>query len=261
MKRIGFTLIELLVAIAIISLLAALLFPVFSQVREKGRQTVCLSNERQVGIAFIMYAQDNDEIILPANQGWAGPIYPYLKSVSVFHCPDDETVSKPPYYPVSYGVNGNLGTHTLAESSAKTVLIFEVLHSTAQLTVPDEGWDYINGIAPTATSVAGVGGDGGPLFVAGAFHNGTKFDIDEDVRYATGIMNGIGEGIFYEGAGRHQGGGNFLLCDAHVKWLHPEQVTTGGNAAASTSAPAYGPGSNAAAGSDNGSFGATFSAR
>ncbi|MBC8104232.1 MAG: DUF1559 domain-containing protein [Cytophagales bacterium] len=57
----GFTLIELLVVIAIIALLVAILFPVFAQAREKGRQTACVSNLRQIGIAVAMYRQDFDE--------------------------------------------------------------------------------------------------------------------------------------------------------------------------------------------------------
>jgi prepilin-type N-terminal cleavage/methylation domain-containing protein/prepilin-type processing-associated H-X9-DG protein len=57
----GFTLIELLVVIAILAILAALLFPVFSQVREKGWQITCLSNLKQIGTALKMYVQDYDE--------------------------------------------------------------------------------------------------------------------------------------------------------------------------------------------------------
>jgi prepilin-type N-terminal cleavage/methylation domain-containing protein len=57
-KRQGFTLIELLVVIAIIAILAAILFPVFAQAREKARQTQCLANMRQLGMAFEMYRTD-----------------------------------------------------------------------------------------------------------------------------------------------------------------------------------------------------------
>src|SRR5207245_1461470 len=60
-RRSAFTLIELLVVIAIIAILAAILFPVFAQARDKGRQAACLSNTKQIALAFYMYTQDYDE--------------------------------------------------------------------------------------------------------------------------------------------------------------------------------------------------------
>ena len=66
----GFTLIELLVVIAIIAILAAILFPVFSKAREKARQTKCLSNQKQIVLAIMMWSQDNDESLPPAQSVW-----------------------------------------------------------------------------------------------------------------------------------------------------------------------------------------------
>src|SRR6266699_383275 len=60
-RKPAFTLIELLVVIAVIAILAAILFPVFAQVREKARQATCLSNMKQLGLAQSMYTQDYDE--------------------------------------------------------------------------------------------------------------------------------------------------------------------------------------------------------
>ena len=60
-RRKGFTLIELLVVIAIIAILAATLFPVFAQARDKARQTTCTSNTKQSALAFMMYINDYDE--------------------------------------------------------------------------------------------------------------------------------------------------------------------------------------------------------
>jgi prepilin-type processing-associated H-X9-DG protein/prepilin-type N-terminal cleavage/methylation domain-containing protein len=61
MRTKAYTLVELLVVIAIISLLAALLLPVFAQAREKARTIECLSNCRQIGMALMLYIQDYDE--------------------------------------------------------------------------------------------------------------------------------------------------------------------------------------------------------
>lgn len=86
----GFTLIELLVVIAIIAILASILFPVFARAREKARQANCSSNVRQLALAMLMYADDNDEV-LPyhhtASDYWYEVIRPYVKNVQVFACP------------------------------------------------------------------------------------------------------------------------------------------------------------------------------
>jgi prepilin-type N-terminal cleavage/methylation domain-containing protein/prepilin-type processing-associated H-X9-DG protein len=116
MRRRAFTLIELLVVIAIIAILAAILFPVFAQAREKARQTMCLSNLKQIGLSAMMYIQDYDETFpggpgvaslwypgpqgswtnLPtisfgnvANNNVASRLVPYIKNTGVFVDPND----------------------------------------------------------------------------------------------------------------------------------------------------------------------------
>lgn len=66
----GFTLIELLVVIAVIAILAAILFPVFAQARESARKTVCLSNEKQIGLAARLYMEDWDGALFHHHEGW-----------------------------------------------------------------------------------------------------------------------------------------------------------------------------------------------
>lgn len=81
----AFTLIELLVVIAIIALLAAILFPVFAQVRANARRTSCISQLRQIGMSTRMYQQDYD--VLPPR---LSALYPaYQPSLQLFICPSD----------------------------------------------------------------------------------------------------------------------------------------------------------------------------
>ena len=109
--RRAFTLVELLTVIGIIAVLAALLFPVFAQVRAKSRETVCVSNLRQIGTATLMYAGDYDDLFPWAGDpldfrpgAWAASPYaaqvatmqplpdilsPYTKSKQIWHCPAD----------------------------------------------------------------------------------------------------------------------------------------------------------------------------
>src|SRR6056297_2954549 len=119
-RRCGFTLIELLVVIAIIAILAAILFPVFARAREKARQSSCLSNVKQMELAWQMYAQDYDERVVPTWISWTdwppppgdwddGAYWPYLllpysKNQQIYDCPsEDRTWDGDPNYRTTGG--------------------------------------------------------------------------------------------------------------------------------------------------------------
>ncbi|MHB9022950.1 MAG: type II secretion system protein [Armatimonadota bacterium] len=87
-RNTGFTQIELLIVLAIIVILALILFPVFSRARENARQSSCVANVRQIISAISMYAQDHDETLLgdPVRQSWSSQLSTYNEP-TVYDCP------------------------------------------------------------------------------------------------------------------------------------------------------------------------------
>jgi len=262
MKR-GFTLIELLVVIAIIAILAAILFPVFAQAREKARAISCLSNLKQIGLAVTMYTQDYDETEpngynkWGSENGWACQVFPYVKSVGAFACPDDSSVGNASVGEVkstSYGLNSNFGINpwpapatvpmgvglSTFGSPAKTVMLFEVANANwVDITAPFGSggpsgsnwsgygnWDgFFNGMSPTGNGMGNPGADpGGSNAGTGA----------TSLKYATGYMINSFKGTapassFAAATGRHQNGANYLMADTHAKFLRGDQVSAGIN--------------------------------
>lgn len=104
----GFTLIELLIVLAILAILAAILFPVFAQAHEKARATRCFSNLRQITLAEMMYTQDNDETFPPVghiceqkdgdifcivSEPLLAEVPTYIKNTEMMYCPNRHTRS------------------------------------------------------------------------------------------------------------------------------------------------------------------------
>jgi prepilin-type N-terminal cleavage/methylation domain-containing protein/prepilin-type processing-associated H-X9-DG protein len=90
MKR-AFTLLELVVVVAIIGILAAILFPVLTRTKENPTRYSCQSNLKLLGLGFVQYAQDYEGFLpstkMGATSGWAAAVYPYVKSRTIFQCP------------------------------------------------------------------------------------------------------------------------------------------------------------------------------
>jgi prepilin-type N-terminal cleavage/methylation domain-containing protein/prepilin-type processing-associated H-X9-DG protein len=204
-KRSGFTLIELLVVIAIIALLAAILFPVFARARENARRAGCQSNEKQIALGLIQYAQDFDER-LPDYKGGAAPFYqeqiqPYVKSYQIFRCPSAKKPTGAPQtslqYPV-YGFNGRaswglyqtggLLLSAIGEPSITWMLV-EGSYSTARW--DSDGWGYAASHLGSSTSYLKPEDD--PTFLKDTHLDGSNVGFaDGHVKWIPNGQGGVG---------------------------------------------------------------------
>jgi prepilin-type N-terminal cleavage/methylation domain-containing protein/prepilin-type processing-associated H-X9-DG protein len=208
--RPGFTLIELLIVTAIIAILAAILFPVFAQARERARAAGCLSNERQLGMAAALYGQDWDERFpqiypavtpLPWEIRDEGPdpypdpqgdlfflLRPYTQSDAgrgINLCPSDNGIH-PVYHPNSYLPNGFL---VFGESFAEVIRPAETIYLSES---GDRNLDRSTH----------------PWMIYRA-----DGSVDED---------DLAELWEDTAAERHLGGSHYLFADWHCKWLRFE---------------------------------------
>jgi len=234
--RPAFTLVEMLIVISIIGLLAALLFPVFARVRESARTTSCSSNLRQLGLAFTQYTQDyggrypgsgdafqagtTGACFASTCNGWQkgaghwvsgapgtfladtaspfapiktsgvinhadvedGALFSYVKSASTFYCPSDPYGSDKK---LSYSMNCALTllSQTRIRTPADIVLLVDEQG-------PNDGYFWAVNAHKDGPPISNISGVSPPA--------GTSTD-----QLTT----------------RHNGGGNLLFVDGHVKFF------------------------------------------
>jgi prepilin-type N-terminal cleavage/methylation domain-containing protein/prepilin-type processing-associated H-X9-DG protein len=207
--RRGFTLIEILVVIAIIALLAAILFPVFARARENARRASCQSNLKQIGLAFHQYVQDYDDRYptnLGANDssntttnlpyGWADELDPYLKNTQVLQCPSEK-----------YPANSNPTALILKQGYTDYAYNYDIFAPAgAYKSVHQAAFIYT---ASTIVLQDSLSGDNLASQAALSRHN-----------YWEEVLDGTSD----LKEPRHLEGNNWLFADGHVKWLEPGVV-------------------------------------
>lgn len=222
----GFTLIELLVVIAVISLLAAILFPVFAQAREAGRRTVCLSNQRQIGLSFHLYTQDYDEgypnmgdPYLWVGRRWRWLVMPYLGAAqkqkiggfdatgsnpSILLCPSD-TLSGTGFDATSYAYSACF-YHTPDQIDA-----MHLIHL-----IP--GLDPGPGAICATQSEAAVADPARKVLVT-EWYNNHSYESGGRIGFW-----GTLTGNLAPGPDRWQGGRVLVLADGHAKFFRSRQI-------------------------------------
>jgi prepilin-type N-terminal cleavage/methylation domain-containing protein/prepilin-type processing-associated H-X9-DG protein len=199
MKR-GFTLIELLVVMAIISILASILFPVFSRAIDKAKATACLSNVKQIELATMMYSQDYDQAYPPApytvtinnpdgstttkTLDWYDMLQPYIENYQIMVDPSQS--DQPIGYGINYWMIGTGGAQAHKSSEKITFACASVINNAVS-------W-YIYPATIGSDDTPDPDPSGNPLLVGS------------------------------QPPPRHNLGANFAYADGHAKWSRIEAV-------------------------------------
>ena len=220
-KRGAFTLIELLVVIAIIAILAAILFPAFARARENARKTSCMSNLKQIGLGWMQYAQDYDELVVPgttngyaaANYAFSWPVLlqPYTKSTQLLVCPSKSDMS------LGYTYNATAAGASpgpAASGGSRNLAGFSAVTSTP-IFLDATGYNYAAGTANTNTALFA-------FFLPGTYPGPPATGaliarkMTTDGNPASGVAYNAGSSV---GIAYHLDGANYAFADGHVKWL------------------------------------------
>ncbi len=244
MRR-GFTLTEMLTVIAIMAILMALLFPVFSTAREKARQNSCLTNLKQVGTALTAYAQDYDDVnVLSHDCGlslligypviYAHLLLPYTRSSIVYACGSHPRVPNIPPSPfsdpninlsvpslqISYAINANnddaIGANCIVGQSGRWVGFAGI--SRTRIPKPEERLALME--APTENNPTLVPPNGWRLF-----------DPNIDPTRLPCWLQGLPNDCWTNqpptpptSGQRHTGGADYLFADGSARWVSIMQV-------------------------------------
>lgn len=191
--RSAFTLVEMMVVVAIILLLSAMLFPVFETAVGRAESLSCVSNMRNLGLAARLYADDYDDVIVPAmlSDGngkrvcWDATIQAYVNNRGLLVCPTDEYPRELPgvvCLPHSYGINLELAE--------------------------------VGGYAGSSLRLDHLDDPIGTVLFCEL--NGERY-CTHGVRYAQ-------DGLARVATRRHGDGSNYAFADGHAKWLRPEST-------------------------------------
>ena len=230
--------------IAIIAILAAILFPVFARARENARRSSCQSNLKQIALGVIQYTQDYDEIYPAAlmgvsdadntdeGTGWTQAIEPYTKSYQILQCPSEPNSGRTDPYScgqfrtnrqhTDYWINGALAGYRPHQSSGggihKSASLSKVQFVANTFMLGDgTGSNAGNGCATSS-----AGGQAGQPFYS--IYEGTNASPAWDRHGNIANLLSVFGANNKPSVERHFEGFNVAFADGHVKWLQKDKM-------------------------------------